>query len=56
MSKTEEHYSQLKKELYAIVVGYHHYHHYIYGRKTNIRTTSIEDGSIYRCKKKLIFK
>ncbi|KAK2706032.1 hypothetical protein QYM36_016153, partial [Artemia franciscana] len=33
LSKTEQNYSQLEKEMYAIVYGLKHFHHYIYGRK-----------------------
>jgi hypothetical protein len=38
LNKTEQMYSQLEKELYAIVSGCKHFHHYLYGRKV-IATT-----------------
>ncbi|KAK2720481.1 hypothetical protein QYM36_004385, partial [Artemia franciscana] len=38
LSTTEQNYSQLEKELYAIVFGCKHFHHYIYGRKTIVTT------------------
>ena len=38
LSTTEQNYSQLEKELYAIVFGCKHFHHYIYGRKTIMTT------------------
>ncbi|KAK2705876.1 hypothetical protein QYM36_016028 [Artemia franciscana] len=42
LSTTEQNYSQLEKELYAIVFGCKHFHHYIYGRKTIIQPYDIE--------------
>ncbi|KAK2710763.1 hypothetical protein QYM36_012067 [Artemia franciscana] len=38
LSKTEQKYSQLEKELYAIVYGCKHFHHYLYGRRVNVIT------------------
>ena len=38
LSKTEQNYSQMEKELYAIVFGCKHFHHYIYGRKVFVTT------------------
>ncbi|KAK2725573.1 hypothetical protein QYM36_000166 [Artemia franciscana] len=38
LSKTEQNYSQLEKEMYAIVYGLKHFHHYIYGRKVTVTT------------------
>ncbi|KAK2709159.1 hypothetical protein QYM36_012977 [Artemia franciscana] len=38
LSTTEQNYSQLEKQLYAIVFGCKHFHHYIYGRKTIVTT------------------
>ncbi|KAK2701564.1 hypothetical protein QYM36_019794 [Artemia franciscana] len=38
LSKTEQKYSQLEKEMYAIVYGCKHFHHYLYGRRVNIIT------------------
>ncbi|KAK2720264.1 hypothetical protein QYM36_004222 [Artemia franciscana] len=40
LSKTEKNYSQLKKEMYAMVYGLKHFHHYIYGRKVTVTTDS----------------
>ena len=37
-SKPEQNYSQLEKELFAIVYGCCHYHHYLYGRKVQVIT------------------
>ncbi|KAK2717700.1 hypothetical protein QYM36_006471 [Artemia franciscana] len=42
LSTAEQNYSQLEKELYAIVFGCKHFHHYIYGRKTIIQPYDIE--------------
>ncbi|KAK2713852.1 hypothetical protein QYM36_009665 [Artemia franciscana] len=36
--KTEQKYSQLEKELYTIVFGYKHFHHYLYGRHVKVTT------------------
>ncbi|KAK2716101.1 hypothetical protein QYM36_010621 [Artemia franciscana] len=38
LSKTEQKYSQLEKELYAIVFGCKHFHHYLYGRHVKVTT------------------
>ncbi|KAK2711196.1 hypothetical protein QYM36_012393, partial [Artemia franciscana] len=38
LSKSEQNYSQLEKELFAIVYGCRHYHHYLYGRKVQVFT------------------
>ncbi|KAK2726721.1 hypothetical protein QYM36_007527, partial [Artemia franciscana] len=38
LSKSEQNYSQLEKELFAIVYGCRHYHHYLYGRKVQVIT------------------
>ncbi|KAK2703432.1 hypothetical protein QYM36_018105 [Artemia franciscana] len=38
LSKTEQKYSQLEKELYAIVFGCKHFHHYLYGRHIEVTT------------------
>ncbi|KAK2707613.1 hypothetical protein QYM36_015351, partial [Artemia franciscana] len=38
LSTTVQNYSQLEKELYVIVFGCKHFHHYIYGRKTIVTT------------------
>ncbi|KAK2724943.1 hypothetical protein QYM36_001408 [Artemia franciscana] len=38
LSKTEQKYSQLEKELYAIVFGCKHFHHYLYGRHVEVTT------------------
>ncbi|KAK2724332.1 hypothetical protein QYM36_000994, partial [Artemia franciscana] len=38
LSKTEQKYSQLEKELYTIVYGCKHFHHYLYGRRVNVIT------------------
>ncbi|KAK2713670.1 hypothetical protein QYM36_009519 [Artemia franciscana] len=38
LSKTEQKYSQLEKELCAIVYGFKHFHHYLYGRHVNAIT------------------
>ncbi|KAK2720526.1 hypothetical protein QYM36_004414, partial [Artemia franciscana] len=38
LSKSEQNYSQLEKELFAIVCGCRHYHHYLYGRKVQVIT------------------
>ncbi|KAK2716831.1 hypothetical protein QYM36_007097 [Artemia franciscana] len=38
LSTTEQNYSQLEKELYAIVFECKPFHHYIYGRKTIVTT------------------
>ncbi|KAK2708645.1 hypothetical protein QYM36_014295 [Artemia franciscana] len=37
-SKYEQNYSQLETELFAIVYGCRHYHHYLYGRKVQVIT------------------
>ena len=38
LSKTEQKYSQLEKELYAIVFGCKHFHHYLYGQHVEVTT------------------
>ncbi|KAK2707590.1 hypothetical protein QYM36_015331 [Artemia franciscana] len=38
LSKSKQNYSQLEKELFAIVYGCRHYHHYLYGRKVQVIT------------------
>jgi hypothetical protein len=38
LTSTEQRYSQLEKELYAIVFGCRYFHHYIYGRQVNVFT------------------
>ncbi|KAK2702360.1 hypothetical protein QYM36_019011 [Artemia franciscana] len=38
LSKTEQKYSQLEKELYAIVFGCKHFHHYLYGWHFEVTT------------------
>ena len=38
LSKAEQKYSQLEKELYAIVFGCKYFHHFIYGRHVKITT------------------
>ncbi|KAK2725893.1 hypothetical protein QYM36_000385 [Artemia franciscana] len=38
LSKSKQNYSQLEKELFAIVYGCPHYHHYLYGRKVQVIT------------------
>ncbi|KAK2721303.1 hypothetical protein QYM36_003550 [Artemia franciscana] len=38
LSKSEQNYSQLEKELFAIIYGCQHYHHYLYGRKVQVIT------------------
>ncbi|KAK2724821.1 hypothetical protein QYM36_001332 [Artemia franciscana] len=38
LSKTEQKYSQLEKELYVILYGFKHFHHYLYGRCVNVIT------------------
>ncbi|KAK2721424.1 hypothetical protein QYM36_003645 [Artemia franciscana] len=38
LSKAEQKYSQLEKELYAIVFGCKYFHHFIYGRHVKVTT------------------
>ena len=38
LNKTGQKYSQLEKELYAIIYGCKHFHHFIYGKKGNVTT------------------
>ncbi|KAK2711255.1 hypothetical protein QYM36_012439 [Artemia franciscana] len=38
LSKTEQKYSQLEKELYAIAFGCKHFHHYLYGWHVEVTT------------------
>ncbi|KAK2701669.1 hypothetical protein QYM36_019687, partial [Artemia franciscana] len=38
LSKTKQKYSQLEKELYAVVYGCKHFYHYLYGRRVNVMT------------------
>ena len=38
LSKSEKRYCVTRKELYALVAGVKHFHHYLYGRKFLIRT------------------
>ncbi|KAK2710450.1 hypothetical protein QYM36_011843 [Artemia franciscana] len=38
LSKAEQKYSQLEKELYAIVFGCKYFHHFIYGRHVKVNT------------------
>ncbi|KAK2716143.1 hypothetical protein QYM36_010652 [Artemia franciscana] len=38
LSKTEQKYSQLEKELYAIIFGCKHFHHYLYGQHVKVTT------------------
>ncbi|KAK2716983.1 hypothetical protein QYM36_007205, partial [Artemia franciscana] len=38
LSKIEQNYSRLKKEMYTIVYGLKHFHHYIYGWKVTVTT------------------
>ena len=38
MSETEQQYSQIEKELLAVVFGCKHFHQYIYGRTITITT------------------
>ncbi|KAK2715992.1 hypothetical protein QYM36_010526 [Artemia franciscana] len=38
LSKSKQYYSQLEKELFAVVYDCRHYHHYLYGRKVQVIT------------------
>ena len=38
LNKSEQNYSQLEKELFAIVCGVKHFHRYIYGQRIDVIT------------------
>ena len=38
LTRTEQNYAQIEKDMYAIVFGCERFHHYIYGRTTTVET------------------